>query len=46
MVQALPRLGRDRTTAKRADRIAHNDQSTTGPAGTIPSGLRNSDGEK
>lgn len=46
MMVALFRFGRDRAPAQRADGIAHKDQSTNGPAGTMPKGLRNSDGEK
>ena len=46
VVVALADLGRNGPTAKRADRIAHKDQSMSGPAGTIPRGLRSSEGEK
>ena len=46
MVQALTDFRRDGAMAERADRIAHCDQSTAGPAGTMPSGLRSPEGEK
>ena len=46
MVLTLLDLRGYRSIAQRTDRVAHNDQSTMGPAGTMPSGLRSSDGEK
>lgn len=46
VVQALPRLGRNRTATKRADGVTHCDQSIKGPAGTMPSGFLSSEGEK
>jgi len=46
VVLTLLDLGRDGPIAQRTDRVAHNDQSTIGPAGTMPRGLRSSDGEK
>ena len=46
VMQALAYVRRDRTTAEWADRIAHVVQSIKGPAGTIPSGFRSSEGEK
>ncbi len=46
MMQALTRLGRNGPLAQGTDWIGQSDQSTIGPLGTMPNGLRNSDGEK
>lgn len=46
VMQALFRVRRDRAQAQRADRVGHSVQLIWGPAGMIPKGLRNSDGEK
>lgn len=46
VVKALTHVRRDGPVAKWADGIAHDDQSISGPAGTMPRGLRSSEGEK
>ncbi len=43
---ALLGIWRDWPVAQGADRVGHSDQLISGPEGTMPSGFRNSDGEK